>query len=112
MRKIDDKTHLRFITALEAMIKDMDSLGFLDQADELVVSRDELVYIYRNYSKKIDEINHLIFTYYELFDKKHSEYLNASRIRQKEQTRIRRHKQKNSEQEDPIRFNKKHKLIV
>ncbi len=94
MRKIDDKTHRRFISALEGMVRDMDTFGYSGQADELVISRDELEDTYRKYSRKIEEVNNLIHTYYDLFDQKHSEYVNASRLRQKEQTRIRRRERK------------------
>lgn len=89
MRKIDKKIHQRFITALEKMIRDMDAFGYSATADELVISRDELEDIFRTYDRKIEEINRLIHCYYTLFDKKHSEYVIASRMRQKEQTRIR-----------------------
>jgi|GEM_PF-3224662 hypothetical protein len=90
MRKIDTKTHRRFITALEGMIRDMDAFGYTDTADELVISRDELEDVYRKYNRKIGEINELIHTYYGLFDEKHSEYVEAVRIRQKENTRLHR----------------------
>ncbi|MEA5126699.1 MAG: hypothetical protein VB074_00800 [Proteiniphilum sp.] len=94
MRKIDGKTHRRFIAALESMIRDMDALGFTDAADELVVSHCELEEIYRHYNRKVEELNQLATAYLSLFEEKHSEYFNASRLRQKEQTRI-RHKEKN-----------------
>lgn len=93
MRKIDERTHLRFINAVENLIKDLDSFGHPDMADELVISRDELEHIYHSYSRKIAEVNELIRIYQELFDKKHVEYLHASRLRQKENTRA-KHKEK------------------
>lgn len=98
MRKIDSKNHRRFITALEGMIRDMDEFGHADQADELIASRDELEGIYNAYYRKIKEVNKLIYTYHDLFGKKHLEYVAASRLRQKEQTRARHQEKKQQEQ--------------
>lgn len=62
-------------------------------ADELVLSHCELEEIYRHYNRKVEELNQLILAYHGLFGEKHSEYLIASRMRQKEQTRL-RHREK------------------
>lgn len=70
------------------MIRDMDGLGFSDTADELVISRDELKDIFREYCTKIDKVIQLIVDYHKLFGEKHSAYINSSRIRQKAQTRL------------------------
>lgn len=88
MRKIDTKTHRRFIAALESMIMDMDAFGFTDTADELVISRCELEEVYRKYNRKIEEVNNLISDYYDLFEDKHSGYIQVNRLRQRENTRI------------------------
>lgn len=70
MRKIDAKSHRRFIAALELISRDMDTLGFEDNADDLIVSRDELDSIYTEYRRRIKELNSIIGEYHDVFEEK------------------------------------------